>query len=102
MQIGWLVGFIAQGIADADKTITKFPKFAWWSTVYVLFCIIGVTTVILMDSVHKYQLAVGHFHPELWTIFTDAIFPFGVSVGGLPFGRNGVHMFRSKHARVHG
>ncbi|KAG0128999.1 hypothetical protein HOY82DRAFT_488776 [Tuber indicum] len=55
--IGWLVGFVSQAIADADKAIPNFPKFAWWSIVYVFFCIIGVIIVILMDSVHKYQLA---------------------------------------------
>jgi len=58
------VGFVSQAIADADKGVA-FPKFAWWSIVYVLFCIIGVTIVILMDSVHKYQLAVGDVRSRL-------------------------------------
>lgn len=56
--IGWLVGFVSQMIADADRTIGNFPKFAWWSIVYVLFCIIGVIIVVLMDSAHKYQMAI--------------------------------------------
>lgn len=55
---------MSQAIADADKGV-NFPKFAWWSIVYVLFCIIGVTIVILMDSVHKYQLAVRLLGSEL-------------------------------------
>lgn len=67
-------------IADADKTIGNFPKFAWWSIVYVLFCIIGVIIVVLMDSAHKYQMAVS-FYFSNWegpffvsrNLFTDSI-----------------------------
>ncbi|KAL7269856.1 Transmembrane osmosensor [Rhizina undulata] len=57
----WLIGFISQTIADADPSIQEFPKFAWWSIIYELFCVLGVAIVVASDSVHKYHVAIVGF-----------------------------------------
>ncbi|KAF8543214.1 hypothetical protein BDD12DRAFT_726663 [Trichophaea hybrida] len=59
--IAWLIGFIAQALANTDNTIKDFPKFAWWTMTYELFCIVSVAIIIALDAVHKYHVAIVGF-----------------------------------------
>lgn len=65
--IAWLIAFVAQALAMA--ALTDFPKFAWWTITYELFCILAVAFIISVDAVPKYHVAiVGFLGPGL--VFT--------------------------------
>jgi SHO1 osmosensor len=56
--IAWLIAFVSQVLADSDNGINDFPKFAWWTIAYELFCVLSVALVVALDSVHKYHVAI--------------------------------------------
>jgi len=58
--IAWLIAFISQALADSNSDI-NFPKFAWWTITYELFCILSVAIVVALDAVHKYHVAIVGF-----------------------------------------
>jgi len=49
---------VAQVLADMDRSIQDFPKFAWWTITYELVCIVSVAIVVCLDAVHRYHVAV--------------------------------------------
>jgi SHO1 osmosensor len=65
--IAWVLVFIASIIGQIearDPNVvrengnTGYPTFAWWTTVYMLFSIIGVFVVIAADVIQTYHVAV--------------------------------------------
>lgn len=55
VQAGWLIAFVSSIISDiADD----FPNFAWWTLVYMLFCIILVFITVATDTVFTYHVAI--------------------------------------------
>jgi SHO1 osmosensor len=57
-QIAWLIAFISQVLADSNSNIKDYPKFAWWTITYELFCILSVAIVVALDSIPKYHVSV--------------------------------------------
>jgi SHO1 osmosensor len=39
-----------------------FPNFAWWTLVFMFFCIVGVTVTVASDSERTYHVAVSRAH----------------------------------------
>ncbi|KAA8892985.1 hypothetical protein FN846DRAFT_1007935 [Sphaerosporella brunnea] len=56
--IAWLIAFISQVLADSDGNIKDYPKFAWWTITYELFCVLSVALVVALDAIHKYHVAI--------------------------------------------
>ncbi|KAI9745363.1 MAG: Transmembrane osmosensor [Candelina submexicana] len=56
--LAWLLAFIASVISDVRS---PYPNFAWWTIVYLFFCIVGVIIVVASDAVHVYNVAVVGF-----------------------------------------
>jgi hypothetical protein len=60
-----LIAFVAQALAMA--ALTDFPKFAWWTITYELFCILAVAFIISVDAVPKYHVAVSITYSLEWS-----------------------------------
>ncbi|CAI4211156.1 unnamed protein product [Parascedosporium putredinis] len=57
--LAWLVSFIGGVIAQIQVGGTRsFPPFAWWSTVYIFFLIIGIFVTVASDTIQTYHVAV--------------------------------------------
>lgn len=41
-----------------NKPNEGFPNYAWWTLVYMFFCIVGVTITVASDSERTYHVAV--------------------------------------------
>lgn len=57
-QCGWLIAFVSSIIADIGD---EYPNFAWWTLVYMLGCIIGVTVAVAFNSIYTYHVAIVGF-----------------------------------------
>lgn len=55
LQLAWLIAFIASIIADINN---PYPKYAWWTIVYMLCAIIGITITFAADATSHYAIAV--------------------------------------------
>ncbi|KAI1823757.1 hypothetical protein F4861DRAFT_307610 [Xylaria intraflava] len=54
--LSWFVCFISSIIGQIDIH-GDFPKFVWWSVVFMLFLIAGVLIVVASDSIQTYHVA---------------------------------------------
>lgn len=59
--MAWLITFVSQVISDVDSTIIEFPRFAWWTVTYELFCLLGVALILALDATPRYQIALVGF-----------------------------------------
>ncbi|KAI5795868.1 hypothetical protein FPQ18DRAFT_366494 [Pyronema domesticum] len=59
--IAWLIAFVSQALADSNPRIKDYPKFAWWTITFELFCILLVAIVVAKDQVYKYHVAIVGF-----------------------------------------
>ncbi|KAF2680518.1 high osmolarity signaling protein sho1 [Lentithecium fluviatile CBS 122367] len=59
------IGFLAWIIAFVSSIISAirggFPNFAWWTLVFMLFCIVGVTVTVASDAERTYHVAIVGF-----------------------------------------
>ncbi|KAF2279607.1 uncharacterized protein EI97DRAFT_371555 [Westerdykella ornata] len=53
--LAWIIAFVSS-ILSAVKG--GFPNFAWWTLVYMLFCIVGVIVTVASDSERTYHVAI--------------------------------------------
>jgi len=53
--LSWLIAFIGSIISDVRG---GFPNYAWWSLVYMFFCIAGVFVTVASASEDSYRIAI--------------------------------------------
>ncbi|PGH05937.1 hypothetical protein AJ80_08249 [Polytolypa hystricis UAMH7299] len=53
--LAWFLSFIACIVSDVQAA---FPNYAWFAIAFMLCAIIGVTVVILSDTIHVYGVAI--------------------------------------------
>lgn len=70
-QAGWLIAFVSSIIAATSQP--NYPNYAWWSLVYLLFCIIGVIFVVGSDSIHIYHVALSSFLAAAMVLATSSV-----------------------------
>lgn len=60
VQLAWVIAFVSS-ILSAVRPDPKerVPPFAWWTLVYMLFSIVGVSVTVASDSERTYHVAVG-------------------------------------------
>ncbi|KAH8662374.1 high osmolarity signaling protein SHO1 [Xylariales sp. PMI_506] len=57
--LAWVIAFISCIISQIQATKSDlFPAFSWWTIVYSLFTIGGVTIVVAADAVQTYHIAI--------------------------------------------
>ncbi|KAF2015650.1 high osmolarity signaling protein sho1 [Aaosphaeria arxii CBS 175.79] len=56
--LAWIIAFVGSIISDIQG---KFPNYAWWTIVYMLFCILGVTVTVASDAERTYHVAITSF-----------------------------------------
>lgn len=54
-QLAWIIAFVS-AIISAIRG--GFPNFAWWTLVFMFFCIVGVTVTVASDAERTYHVAV--------------------------------------------
>lgn len=60
-QLAWIIAFVSSIISAIHG---GFPNFAWWTLVFMLFCIVGVTVTVASDSERTYHVAVSAHAPS--------------------------------------
>ncbi|KAF2175757.1 high osmolarity signaling protein sho1 [Zopfia rhizophila CBS 207.26] len=56
--LAWIIAFVSSIISAVRG---GFPNFAWWTLVFMLFCIVGVTVTVASDSERTYHVAIVGF-----------------------------------------
>jgi SHO1 osmosensor len=56
--LAWIISFVGSVLSAVHG---DFPNFAWWTLVYMLFCIVGVTVTVASDSERTYHVAITSF-----------------------------------------
>jgi SHO1 osmosensor len=56
--LAWLIAFISSIISQVGGA---FPNYAWFTVVYMLLCIMGVSVVIASDTSTTYHVAIVGF-----------------------------------------
>ncbi|KAF2728771.1 high osmolarity signaling protein sho1 [Polyplosphaeria fusca] len=56
--LAWIIAFVSSIISAIHG---GFPNFAWWTLVFMLFCIVGVTVTVASDSERTYHVAIVGF-----------------------------------------
>lgn len=54
-QLAWIISFVSSIISAIHG---GFPNFAWWTLVFMFFCIVGVTVTVASDAERTYHVAV--------------------------------------------
>lgn len=54
-QLAWIIAFVSSIISAIHG---GFPNFAWWTLVFMFFCIAGVTITVASDAERTYHVAV--------------------------------------------
>lgn len=57
--LAWLIAFASSIVSAVNER--EFPNFAWWTLVFMLFCISGVTVTVASDSERTYHVAIVGF-----------------------------------------
>ncbi|KAF2199722.1 high osmolarity signaling protein SHO1 [Delitschia confertaspora ATCC 74209] len=70
--LAWLIAFVGS-IISAVKSDGRFPNFAWWTLVFMLFSIIGVTVTVASDSERTYHVAIVGFLAAGLVFTTSAV-----------------------------
>jgi SHO1 osmosensor len=58
-QLAWIIAFVSSIISATQGGDTRFPNYAWWTLVFMFFCIIGVTVTVASEAERTYHVAVG-------------------------------------------
>jgi hypothetical protein len=61
VQLAWIIAFVSSIISAIRG---GFPNFAWWTLVFMFFCILGVTVTVASDAERTYHVAVGDGCPQ--------------------------------------
>lgn len=56
--LAWLIAFVSSIISALRG---GFPNFAWWTLVFMFFCILGVTVTVASDAERTYHVAIVGF-----------------------------------------
>ncbi|KAH6644201.1 high osmolarity signaling protein sho1 [Boeremia exigua] len=56
--LAWIIAFVASIISAIRG---GFPNFAWWTLVFMFFCIAGVTVTVASDAERTYHVAIVGF-----------------------------------------
>ncbi|KAJ4398173.1 Transmembrane osmosensor [Didymella pomorum] len=56
--LAWVIAFVASIISAIRG---GFPNFAWWTLVFMFFCIVGVTVTVASDAERTYHVAIVGF-----------------------------------------
>ncbi|KAF2622918.1 high osmolarity signaling protein SHO1 [Macroventuria anomochaeta] len=56
--LAWVIAFVASIISALRG---GFPNFAWWTLVFMFFCIVGVTVTVASDAERTYHVAIVGF-----------------------------------------
>lgn len=73
---------MASIVAQVQPPTPNFPNFAWWSTVYMFFCIIGVSVVIASDTSTTYHVAIVGFLSAGIVLTSSAVNALVYSIDG--------------------
>jgi hypothetical protein len=58
-QLAWIIAFVSSIIsATSGLPDARFPNYAWWTLVFMFFCIIGVTVTVASEAERTYHVAV--------------------------------------------
>jgi SHO1 osmosensor len=63
--LAWLIAFVSSIISALRG---NFPNFAWWTLVFMFFCIVGVTVTVASDAERTYHVAVRRLIPPLLSL----------------------------------
>ena len=71
-QLAWVIAFVSS-ILSAIRPDPKerVPPFAWWTLVYMLGCIVGVSVTVASDSERTYHVAVRTITTPPYRLPTD-------------------------------
>lgn len=56
--LAWVIAFVSSIISAIHG---GFPNFAWWTLVFMFFCIVGVTVTVASDAERTYHVAIVGF-----------------------------------------
>ncbi|KAH7091660.1 high osmolarity signaling protein SHO1 [Paraphoma chrysanthemicola] len=56
--LAWIIAFVSSIISAIRG---GFPNFAWWTLVFMFFCIVGVTVTVASDAERTYHVAIVGF-----------------------------------------
>ncbi|KAL1794420.1 hypothetical protein ACET3X_007841 [Alternaria dauci] len=56
--LAWIIAFVSSIISAIHG---GFPNFAWWTLVFMFFCIVGVTITVASDAERTYHVAIVGF-----------------------------------------
>ncbi|KAG9185952.1 hypothetical protein G6011_02508 [Alternaria panax] len=56
--LAWIIAFVSSIISAIHG---GFPNFAWWTLVFMFFCIVGVTVTVASDAERTYHVAIVGF-----------------------------------------
>ncbi|EUC28168.1 hypothetical protein COCVIDRAFT_91475 [Bipolaris victoriae FI3] len=56
--LAWIISFVSSIISAIHG---GFPNFAWWTLVFMFFCIVGVTVTVASDAERTYHVAIVGF-----------------------------------------
>ncbi|KAH7361120.1 high osmolarity signaling protein SHO1 [Pyrenochaeta sp. MPI-SDFR-AT-0127] len=56
--LAWVIAFVSSIISAIRG---GFPNFAWWTLVFMFFCIVGVTVTVASDAERTYHVAIVGF-----------------------------------------
>jgi SHO1 osmosensor len=57
-QLAWIIAFVSSIISATQGSDARFPNYAWWTIVFMFFCIIGVTVTVASEAERTYHVAV--------------------------------------------
>lgn len=55
LQLAWIIALVSSILSAIHG---GFPNFAWWTLVFMFFCIVGVTVTVASDAERTYHVAV--------------------------------------------
>jgi SHO1 osmosensor len=56
--LAWIISFVSSILSAIHG---GFPNFAWWTLVFMFFCIVGVTVTVASDAERTYHVAIVGF-----------------------------------------
>jgi SHO1 osmosensor len=69
VQLAWIIAFVSSiisatsGAKDERGELIRFPNYAWWTIVFMFFCVIGVTVTVASGVERTYHVAVSNAFP---------------------------------------
>ncbi|KAL5120819.1 Transmembrane osmosensor [Pleosporales sp. CAS-2024a] len=59
--LAWIIAFISSLLSATAGGTARFPNYAWWTLVFMFFCIVGVIVTVASDVERTYHVAVVGF-----------------------------------------